>query len=180
MRSCSPRRVRETLRRSGVFFVRHSRDLLAYIRSRVGNAELAADLTAETFAAALLTVHRDHAQGVIDAAPWLRGIAQHKIIDSYRAGRLQDEARRKLKLERIELTMDDRHAIDRLAAFDAPLHMALDHLTVQEREAVIERVVLERDYAHIAERTNSSQAMVRKRVSRGLARLRREIGAQNR
>jgi DNA-directed RNA polymerase specialized sigma24 family protein len=42
----------------------------------------------------------------------------------------------------------------------------------------VERVVLERDYSQIAHDTHNSQAAVRKRVSRGLARLRREMGGQ--
>jgi len=46
-----------------------------------------------------------------------------------------------------------------------------------ERAAVIERVVLERDYAEIARDASTSEAVARKRVSRGLARLRKEIGA---
>jgi hypothetical protein len=59
----------------GVFFERHSRTVLRFVRRRVGSAELAADLTAETFAAALIAVHRDHAREVPDGAAWLCGIA---------------------------------------------------------------------------------------------------------
>jgi len=55
----------------GVFFARHSRTVLRFVRRRVGSAELAADLTAETFAAALIAVHRDHAEQVPDGAAWL-------------------------------------------------------------------------------------------------------------
>ena len=162
----------------GVFFARHSRVVLSFVRRRVGSAELAADLTAETFAAALLAVHRDQAREVPDGAAWLCGIARHKIIDSYRAGRLQNEARQQLQLERIALEDADLDAIDRLAGVEAPLHAALDQLSVEERAAVVERVVLERDYAQIAHDTQNSEAAVRKRVSRGLARLRKEMGAQ--
>lgn len=162
----------------GVFFARHSRVVLGFVRRRVGSAELAADLTAETFAAALLAVHRDQAREVPDGAAWLCGIARHKIIDSYRAGRLQDEARQQLQLERIAVEDADLDAIDRLAGVEAPLHSALDQLSVEERAAVVERVVLERDYAQIAHDTQNSEAAVRKRVSRGLARLRKEMGAQ--
>jgi len=162
----------------GVFFARHSRTVLRFVRRRVGSAELAADLTAETFAAALIAVHRDHAEQVPDGAAWLCGIARFKIIDSYREARLQNAARQQLQLERIVLEDDDLEAIDRLAGVDAPLHAALDQLSAEERAAVVERVVLDRDYSQIAHDAHDSEAAIRKRVSRGLARLRKEIGVQ--
>jgi len=73
---------------------------------------------------------------------------------------------------------DDLEAIDRLAGVDAPLHAALDQLSAEERAAVVERVVLDRDYSQIAHDAHDSEAAIRKRVSRGLARLRKEIGVQ--
>jgi RNA polymerase sigma-70 factor (ECF subfamily) len=109
----------------------------------------------------------------------LCAIARHKIVDSYRAGRLEEAARRELQLERFELLDEDIEEINELAASgNCPVRSALSALTEVERTAVIERVVLEREYAQIAERTGSSQATVRQRVSRGLARLRSEIGAE--
>lgn len=160
-----------------VFFTRHSKMVLGFVRRRVGSAELAADLTGEVFAAALIAVHRGRAQAVPDGAAWLRGIARNKIIDSYRQGHAQDAARQQLRLERLPLEDADLDAIDMLGGAGEPVHAALDQLSEEERLAVVERVVLERDYAQIAHDANTSQAAVRKRVSRGLARLRREMGA---
>ena len=162
----------------GVFFGRHSRVVLSFVRRRVGSAELAADLTAETFAAALIAVHRDHAREVPDGAAWLLGIARHKISDSYRDGRLQDVALRQLRLERIVLDDIDLETIDSLTDSDTPVNVALDSLTVEERNAVIDRVVLDRGCAEIALRTRTSKAAARKRVSRGVARLRQKMGVQ--
>lgn len=162
----------------GVFFARHSENVLRFVRRRVGSADLAADLTAETFTAALISVHRGHAGEVPDGATWLFGIARHKIVDSYRAGRSQDQARQQLRLERVVPNDADLGAIDRLAGVGAPVHAALEQLRPEEREAILERVVLERDYSQIAEHLASSQALVRKRVSRGLARLRKQLGAE--
>ena len=45
--------------------------------------------------------------------------------------------------------------------------------------AVQAHVVAERDYAEIAQDLNVSEAVVRKRVSRGLAALRHRMGADN-
>jgi DNA-directed RNA polymerase specialized sigma24 family protein len=56
------------------FYRLHVRGVIAYFRRRVGNAELAADLTAETFAAAL-EGRRRFAPERGPAAAWLYGIA---------------------------------------------------------------------------------------------------------
>lgn len=142
--------------------------------------ELAADLTAETFAAALVAVHGGRAGAVPDGAAWLCGIARHKIVDTYRKAHTEDEARRQLRLEWIAVPGPDLDAIDLVAGPDLPFHEALDRLTSEEREAVVARVLLDRDYAAIAHDAGESEATIRKRVSRGLARLRKEIGVQTR
>jgi RNA polymerase sigma factor (sigma-70 family) len=162
----------------GVFFARHSETVLAFLRRRTANAETAADLTAETFAAALLSVHRGHTGSVTDGAPWLIGIARHKLIDSYRRGRAEDAARRELGLVRVPLTDDDIARIDRLGA-DGQVATALEELSPDERRAIIERIVLERDYEQVARDAHRSAIVIRKRVSRGLARLRDAMGVKS-
>lgn len=161
----------------GVFFTRHSVVVLKFVRRRVGNAELAADLTAETFAAALVAVHRGQAREVPNGEAWLCGIARHKIADSYREGYAESAARRELRLHPVIVEADVQAAIDGLCG-DAPLHAALDALSAAERQAVLERVVLEHDYHQIARGAGSSETLIRQRVSRGLARLRAEMGAK--
>lgn len=54
-----------------------------YLLSRCGNLTLAEDLTAETFLAAVTAVKK----GTIHEpnAPWLLGIARHKLVDHWRA-----------------------------------------------------------------------------------------------
>jgi DNA-directed RNA polymerase specialized sigma24 family protein len=44
----------------GEFYARHESAVLGFMRRRTGDPELAADLTAETFAAALVSVRRYH------------------------------------------------------------------------------------------------------------------------
>ena len=61
-----------------VFYRRHVEDLVAFFMRRTRNAELAADLTAETFAAALVARARfDPVRG--NGSAWLYGIALHKL-----------------------------------------------------------------------------------------------------
>ena len=97
----------------GIFYRRHVDAVLAFFRVRTGDPELAADLMAETFAAALLAAPRFKRRKE-PAAAWLFTIAKSKLIDSWRRGKVQDEARRKLRLEPMELD-DGGPRADRLA-----------------------------------------------------------------
>jgi RNA polymerase sigma-70 factor (ECF subfamily) len=160
----------------GVFFSRHAQAVLVFVRRRCGSAELAGEVTAETFAAALLAVHRGRAAHVREGAPWLLGIARHKLIDSFRAAEVQDAARHELELGPIAVEDGELARIDRLAGLEGPLREALGELSVQERDALVKRVLLDRTYEEIAAETHSSPAVIRKRVSRGLARIRHTIG----
>lgn len=162
----------------GEFFARWVDDVLAYVRRRVGSAELAADLTAETFAAALLAVHRGHAERVPNATAWLVGIARHKVIDSYRSVRVEASARAEIGLPRIAADDAELERIDRLAGAERPASAALERLSEPEREAIVERIVHERDYAEIALELGEDKTTVRKRVSRGITRLREQMGAR--
>jgi RNA polymerase sigma factor (sigma-70 family) len=160
-----------------VFYGRHVRPLLGYLVRRIGDAELAADLCAETFAAALDGVHRfDPRRG--PAVAWLYGIARRLLSHAARRGVVEDRARRRLGMSPLELT---DAAIERIEAEAGEVATAaLDALPADQREAVRARILDERDYADIARSTRTSEAVVRKRVSRGLAGLRarmREDGA---
>src|SRR5579862_32413 len=85
-----------------IFYRRHVRGVLAFFRRRVGSAEVAFDLMAETFAAALEAAPRyelrpDPARG------WLYGIAWNKLHEAYRRGSAEDSARRALRMAPIVL-----------------------------------------------------------------------------
>lgn len=156
----------------GRFFVRHHEAVVVYLRRRTGSAELALDLMSETFAAALLAVHRGHATNVPNGAAWLIGIARHKLLDSYRAGAAEDAARRALGVARIVAEDDDLRAVDELAGGPSTVAQVLEHLPEAERCAVIERIIKDRDYDDLAREAGRSPTVMRKPVSRGLRRLR--------
>ena len=65
------------------FYRRYARPLTGFFLRRTGDGELAADLTAETFAAAL--VGRPRFRGD-SAVAWLFSIAHHKLADYHRRG----------------------------------------------------------------------------------------------
>src|ERR1700712_3883940 len=82
------------------FYRRHDALVLGYLRRRVPEPELAFDLAAETFAAALLSARRYKSESG-PATAWLLGIAHNKLLESLRRGRVEAAARRKLRLDPI-------------------------------------------------------------------------------
>ncbi len=161
----------------GLLFERHAETVLAFLRRRIAGAE-AADLTAETFAAALDATMAGRAGSVPNAAAWLIGIARFKLIDSYRSARVEDQARRRLAIEPLEIEDAELARIDELAGPGLPAQAALAQLSVEEREAIIARILHERDYEEIARELDQTQTTIRKRVSRGLTRMRKQMGVQ--
>ena len=117
------------------FYRRHLAEVLAYLRRETGDRELAA----EVFAAVLLSAGRYQAQRE-SALAWVIGIARHKLLMSWRRGRVQERARRRLGLEPLVLDDLDLERVDQLAA-----------------------------------QLGCSAMVVRKRVSRGLRRLRDQL-----
>src|SRR5215207_3726217 len=69
----------------GAFYRRHERMMLIFFLRRTSSAEVAADLTAEVFAAALGAAHRFR-PGAKPAVAWLYGIANNKLASSYSGG----------------------------------------------------------------------------------------------
>jgi RNA polymerase sigma factor (sigma-70 family) len=158
------------------FYRRHCDVLLGYCAQRVRDPELAADLMAETFTAALVAVH-DRERPLPDTPiPWLFTIAHRKLIDSYRRGRVEDEARRRLKFEPLVLDDDDIARIEEIAQQTDVATELARKLPREQFEALQVRVLDELSYRDAARELRCSEAVVRKRVSRGLAALRTAIG----
>jgi RNA polymerase sigma-70 factor (ECF subfamily) len=145
-----------------------------YLRRRVGShPDLVLDLVAETFARALERRGQfDPQRGT--AVGWLLGIARHLLLDAVRAGRVADASRRRLGMERIVVADEQLERIERESTSE--LERSLAGLPQEQREAIERRVLAEETYAAIAARVGCSEQVVRKRVSRGLATLRRKMG----
>jgi RNA polymerase sigma factor (sigma-70 family) len=156
----------------GLFYERHFASVLAFFRRRTAGPEEAFDLTAETFAAALASLHRFR-PGPEPPRAWLFAIARHKLSEALRSRRIQDEARRALAMEPIEL---DDEAIEIIeATASAPALELLETLSATQREAIEAHHIDERGYAEIAGELECSESVVRKRVSRGLAALQARV-----
>jgi len=160
-------------RRFAAFYRRHEDAMLGYFLKRVGSAELAADLTAETFARALEGRARfDRRRG--EAGAWLFGIAHNVLTRSLERGRVEDDVRRRLAMQ--PLVLDDEAIANIEALDDAPALAALGTLPEEQADAIHRRVIDEVGYEELAQRLDCSPSVVRQRVSRGLRALRAELG----
>jgi len=148
--------------------------VLRWSLRETGNREIAADLASETFAAALIASPRYRAsKGAVGT--WLLGIARNKLRESRRHHRIEDSARRRVGLDRTELTDADLERIDELVSLDAGVVELFDGLPAVLREAVAQRVIEERSYEEIAADLSCSESVIRQRVSRGLRTLRSQL-----
>jgi len=159
----------------GRFYDRYVDMLLGYFARRVHDPDVAADLTAETFAAALVARKRFR-RATTPAVAWLFGIAQHKLADYRRRGAAEDRMQRRLGIERVPVAEEDAEQIAMLGR-DAAWQL-IDELPPDQREAVRAHVLEDRSYGDIAADSHTSEAVVRKRVSRGLGALRSRMGAR--
>lgn len=167
------RRTREGDAEAFASFYRARRgDVLGFLRVRVPSAELAADLMCETFAKALVVVHDQDRELPMVPLAWLLTIARNGLTDSLRRGRVADDTRRRLAMEPLELSDRDLAAVEDATAHADLLNHLQELLPADQFQALTARVIDGRDYAEIARQLQTSQSVVRKRVSRALAQLR--------
>jgi RNA polymerase sigma factor (sigma-70 family) len=157
---------------------RHGPALRSFLRHRTRDGEVAAELLAETFAAAWTVRGRFKNERDGSAGPWLFGIARNQASMHARRGSLARSAR-----ERIGMPIRDYEA----AAYDeaeerldsellAPqLDRALADLSSDDRRAIEMRVVEERSYDEIGDRLAITPATARTRVYRALSALRASL-----
>lgn len=157
------------------FYDRYETPVIGYLLRRTHDVEVAVDLASEVFATALVCAHRYRpARGT--AAAWLFTIAHHALIDSARRGQVEAHARHRIGIrEAIEYSVDDLDRIETLASQSDWATQLLQTLPAEQRDAVQARIVDERPYADIAREMRTSELVVRKRVSRGLAALREQM-----
>jgi RNA polymerase sigma-70 factor (ECF subfamily) len=90
----------------GRFYDRYVEMLLGHFARRVRDPGAAAELTAETFAAALVERRRFRRAGA-PAAVWLCGIAERELADYRRRRTAGDRMRRHLGVEHVPVSDDD-------------------------------------------------------------------------
>jgi RNA polymerase sigma factor (sigma-70 family) len=163
----------------GAFDRRHARRIAAFHHARTHEAQDAADLTAETFAVALESLDRfDPERG--EPVAWLFGIARIRLANARRRGAVEQRARRRMGLERLELDDEGIAAVEATTSAElvrVELREGFDRLPPDQRDAVVLRVLLDHEYAEVADAAGVSEVVARKRVSRGLSALRARLTA---
>jgi RNA polymerase sigma factor (sigma-70 family) len=162
----------------GEFYDRYETAVVGYLLRRTADVELAIDLAGEAFATALQSAsrYRPRPKDGQSAAPWLFTIAQNKLTDARRRGQVENRARRRLGLrEAIEYDDEALRRIESAGWHTGWVTELLERLPDDQREAVRARILDERPYGEIAGRLQTSELVVRKRVSRGLAALRKSL-----
>ena len=163
----------------GELYRRHESTILLYFLRRVTPVDAAADLTAETFAAALEGAAGFRGEGSV--VGWLFGIAQNLLRTSYRTSRVDDETRRRLGVETLTISDETAEILESLQRQAQGGHALerLRNLSPDGREAIEAYVLDDRDYNDIARELNCSPSVVRKRVSRGLSALRGQLASSD-
>lgn len=158
------------------FYVRHLDLLTRYVARRTPRPDLTVDIVAETFARAL--EHRStYDPERAPAAAWVLRIARNLLIDAARRGRVADDTRRLLGMQRIEL--DDADLLEIQRRGSGSLLAAVDRLPPDQAAAVRKRVLDDETYEVIATDTGCSEQVARQRVHRGLRALRGRTKEQN-
>lgn len=154
----------------GEFYRRHAVALERWIRAQTPDAGTAADLTAEVFAQALVSLKRFRGSTDESAHGWLYGIARNLVRRYHRRGRVELATCQKLGIQ-----LD--HDIDELARIESQIDAtsqasvlaeSLNTLPDTQREALQLRVVDGLDYAEAAALMGTTEQNARIRVSRAL------------
>ncbi len=148
--------------------------VLIFLTRRTFDAEIAVELTAETFAIAMRSWSKLRGLAREQQRAWLFTVARRQLARYARRARVERRAIERLGIEVPSVARDDLQLIEQRAGLDelrVALGRELERLSVEQRQALNMRVVQERPYAEIAELLGVSEETVRARVSRGLRRL---------
>jgi RNA polymerase sigma-70 factor, ECF subfamily len=150
---------------------RHAQTLLLYFQRRVHEPELARDLLAETFEAAIAGGPGFRGHSEEELSGWLWSIARNTLADQRRRERGERGRRRRLVRPRVALSDREIERVEELggmAELREAVAQRLATLPEEQREAVRMRVLEDMPYNAIAARMSISPDTARARVSRGL------------
>ncbi len=151
----------------------NERAVIAFFYRRTGCAQTAADLAAETFAAAFASRERFRDRGA-PARAWLFTIAHRQLAHYVRREQVSDRARHRLGAERVLLDDASLERVEQLVDL-APVRDALTaavaELPARVRRALDLRITDGLPYVAIATELGCTEGAARVRVTRGLSRL---------
>lgn len=162
----------------GELYERHVEDVLRFFLRRTGCAQTAADLTAETFAAALVSRRRFRDTGAPGRA-WLFKIANRQLSRFVRTEVVSERARRRAAMQPLVLGEDDLERVERMVDFESlgeEVRAAVGTLPSSQSAAVLLRVGEGLPYGEVADQLGCTEGAARVRVSRGLSALADQLG----
>jgi RNA polymerase sigma-70 factor, ECF subfamily len=159
------------------FYDRYSLMIGFWLRRRTGSDDVAAELTAETFAQAWLSLRRFKGQDEDSGAPWLFGIARNILGTYLRRRRVEASGRRKLGMQVAERDEGFERVEERSAAEAVAPQLcdAVAALPAEQRAALELRTIAQLPYQTVAHRLGCSENAARLRVSRALTTLRESL-----
>lgn len=165
----------------GVFYDRHARAVSAYFVRRCADHALAADLTAETFAAAFASRKR-YRETDARATGWLFTIAARQLNEYFRRQRVARTYRDRLGID-ASTAVDDFERVDDLDELQhrlPELARAMEGLSAGLAEAVTLRIGHGWSYHELARHLGCTPAAARVRVSRALHHLEDQLDPTDR
>ena len=155
----------------GSFYRTHASWVDRWFRAQVRDPHVAADLTAETFAQALLSIGRFRGRHRGDGTAWVFGIARNLLRGYLTRRSVESEARERLRMPVREFAPDEFAAADErldTAALAAEIDAAVASLPPVLRESLELRALDGLHYDEIAARTGTTPANARMRVARAI------------
>jgi RNA polymerase sigma factor (sigma-70 family) len=153
------------------FYLATVQRVLLFFTRRTLNAEIALDLTGETFATALQRRRQFRGASDAEAEGWLFAIARSQLSHYWRRGVAERRALEQVGIDPPSLAQSELDRIEELAGLSdlrGRMREALAGIHPQQAYAVQQRVVEEREYDDLAAELGVSKDVVRARVSRGL------------
>ena len=153
------------------FYRRESKEVFLFLVRRTLDAELALEMTAETFAQALRSWDRLRTLNLNQARAWIFTVAQRQYSRYVRTAKVERRALQRLGIRVPTVHEDDLAWIEErvgLAQLRGVVRRELARLSDGQQEALRLRVIEERSYEEVAVALGVSEQTARARVSRGL------------
>jgi RNA polymerase sigma factor (sigma-70 family) len=160
------------------FYERYALMIGFWLRKRVGSEDVAAELTAETFAQAWLSLRRFKGKDDDSGAPWLFGIANNLLGTYLRKRGVETRGRIKLGMSVTRHAEDEFEQVDERLTAEAAAPQLRDVFAIlpdEQRAALELRTIGQLPYHDVADRLGCSENAARLRVSRALGTLREQF-----
>jgi RNA polymerase sigma factor (sigma-70 family) len=152
-------------------YEKNAEPVLLFFTRRTFDAEVALDLTAETFAQAWRGWRRVRLDSPEEVRGWLFTIARRQLGRYLRRGAVERRALNQIGFNVPGLADDEITEIEDAAELDtlrSALGAELEKLNTDQRQALQLRIVDELPYDEVADRLGVRETTARARVSRGL------------